>query len=128
MNELFSKSLNDAVTKTADEIADLSTAYIDKSLEAHTQSIDAIINKYESAFIALATHVDDNTGKLSKYGEMLQSRLNKSIKAYNSSIKGLIALNSKEKKFFFLGILGGIATPTILLLRMLADALIGIFG
>ena len=50
MNEVFSKSLNDAVTKTADEIAEMSTNYIDTALEAQTKVIDGIINKYETTF------------------------------------------------------------------------------
>jgi len=72
--------------------------------------------------------VDDSSEKLGKYGELLQKRLDKSTKAYNSSVNELFKLNSKEKIFYALGVFGGIATPTILLARMIADALSDIFG
>jgi len=116
------------VTKTADKVADMSATYIDTALESHTKVIDGIINKYESTFEALADHVDDNSDKLKKYGEMLQSRLDKSAKSYNSSIENLFIVNSKQKLFFVLGIFGGIATPIVLLVREVANALSGIFG
>jgi len=106
----------------------MSTNYIDTALESYTKVIDGIINKYETAFEALVSHVDDNSEKLGKYGELLQKQLVKSTEVFNSSVKELFTLNSKQKVFFALGILGDIATPLVLIARVVADALSGVFG
>ena len=127
-NQLFSQSLSDAVTETTDKIMDVMIAYVNEALQGHTKIIDGALEKYQSAFDVLADHVDDNTGKLKTYGENLQQRLDTSAENYNSSISELFMLNSREKKFFYAGIFGGIFTPVVLLTIMFIRALMLIFG
>ena len=125
---MFSQSLSDAVTTTTDKITDVVIVYVDEALKGHTKIIDGTLEKYQSAFDALAGHIDDNTDKLKTYGEKIQLRLDKSTEAYDSSVNKLFMLNSREKKFFYAGVFGGIFTPIILLVIMLAYGLMLIFG
>jgi IS1 family transposase len=126
-NELFSKSLNAALTSVTDKlITQIKTDTVTALSEQRAIAYDSM-QDYITATNIVVRQMNETAEMVNGYDEKIKTSLDKRVRAYNSSIKELFALNRKEKLFFFFGILGGIATPTILFLRMIADALSGIF-
>jgi len=75
---------------------------------------------------AMQTAYDDLTAatkKVNNFDKHIQTTLNKKIGDYNASIKNLFKVSGQEAIFFYSGLFCAIATPIVLIIRLVAQAI-----
>jgi len=115
-NQLFSQSLNAALTTVVDKLSVQIKGDTDIALQAHMTAIDTAFIKYQRSIDSVSNQIDGTIDRLTKYDKTLKANLDKSVKSYRVSINRLFQLNDTREKIFWLGMLGGIATPIMLVL------------
>jgi len=88
----------------------------DVALKSHMAVIDTAFKKYQQSMDIVSNQIDSTIDRLTKYDKTLKANLDKSVKSYRVSISRLFQLNDTREKIFWLGMLGGIATPIMLVL------------
>ena len=120
-NKLFSKSLDEAIQGLACKLIEQVKADTVTALDNHMATLEIVvsnhINEMKSAYTSLTTA----TKKVNEYDNHLKKTLDKKIGKFDASIKNLFKVSGNEAAFFYIGLLGAIATPIILLLRLIAQ-------
>jgi len=97
--------------------------WYEEALKEHVMLVDDTLNEYQSAITKANKALNHIANGITTYDDKLKKELDKRIKTYNSSIRELFLLNSRERKLYYAGIIGGIATPVMLFLFMLIYAI-----
>ena len=105
-----------------DNVDEQMRIWYEEALKEHVTLIDDTLNEYQSAITKANKAFNHVANGITTYDNRLKKELDKRIKTYNSSIRELFLLNSRERKLYYAGIVGGIATPVMLFLIMLAYA------
>ena len=108
MNATFSKSLNDVLSHTSDRLLAQLKADVDTAIKVNIKALNTATSQMEQT-----------TANVSSYEGKLKTNLDKRIKAYDSSIKKLYQLNDGREWFFWMGMLGSIITPIVLILNII---------
>ena len=89
------------------------------ALDANTDTMLAIIETMKIASDGLTESIEDFTKNINDEFKKSKAILDNHVKRYNSSVEKLFMVDTKQKRFFYLGIFGGIATPFVLFVVML---------
>ena len=108
MNTKFTKNLSDAITLTSDKL-----------LAQVKSDVDIVIKANIKALNTATSQMEHTIANVTNYEGKLKTNLDKRIKAYDSSIKKLYQLNDGRELFFWVGMLGSIITPIVLLLNLI---------
>ena len=114
MNESFSKSLSDALTLTTDKLIAQVKADAQVALEANNETITNIVESMKTASAGVNTMVEDFNKNLHATYKKSKAVLDGRVKAYHTAMAHLFKVDGWRQVFFWLGILGGIATPIVL--------------
>ncbi|MCL2049746.1 MAG: hypothetical protein FWG87_13585 [Defluviitaleaceae bacterium] len=119
MNEAFSKSLNAVLDATTDKIIAHVKADTDAALKANRETMTAIIKNMDSTAENVLSNVKKLNKNLSETFKKSKTVLDNRANAYHSSMARLFVLDGWRKKVFWAGICAGIATPLVLILRLI---------
>jgi len=95
------------------------------AFESNKETMLAIIETMKIASDGLTDSVTDFTKKINDELGKSKTKLDGRIARFNKSIQNLFNVDTKEKRFFYLGIFGGIATPIVLFCILLYHVLVG---
>ena len=138
-NQLFSKSLNEilieVVDKLVEQVKNDTVTALNGNMSAMNNAVDENLTNMRSVVIEhiesiLEAHklMQECNKQVVDYDKSLKTKLDNSIKKYNTSITRLFQLNNKEKLYFRLGIFGGIATPVVLIVGWIGRGVINFFS
>jgi len=138
-NQLFSKSLNEiligVVDKLVEQVKNDTVTALNSNMSAMNSVVDENLANMRSVVIEhiesiLEAHklMQECNQQVIDYDKSLKTKLDNSIKKYNTAITRLFQLNNKEKLYFRLGIFGGIATPVVLIVGWIGRGVINFFS
>ena len=119
MNEAFSKSLNAVLATTTDKIIAHVKSDTDTALKANREAMTAIIKSMETTAENVLSNVKKLNKNLSETFKKSKTVLDNRANAYHSSMARLFELDGWRKKIFWAGICASIATPLVLILRLI---------
>ena len=122
MNEAFSKSLSDVLTHVSDKLIAHVREDTNAAFESNKETMLGIVQTMQITSDGLTDSVKDFTKNLDGEFKKSKSKLDNYVARFNKTMDNMFNMDTKEKRLFYLGIFGGIATPAILLLIQLAQA------
>ena len=119
MNEVFSKSLNDALTVVSDKLIAQVKEDARAALEANCNTMSAIIETMKIASDGVNDMVEDFNKNLNATYKKSKSILDNRANGYHLSMAKLFKVDGWRQVVFWMGVWGGIATPILLGLNLI---------
>ena len=82
----------------------------------------------KTATTELADSVTDFAKKINDELGKSKTKLDSRIAQFNKSIRNMFNMDTKEKRIFYLGVFGGIATPVVFVVYQIAHIIAGFFN
>ena len=127
-NELFSKEINAALVTVGDKLVASVTEDTKKALNENANTMLAIIENMKVASDGLTNSVTDFTKKINDVFKASKTKLDSRVAQFNKSVQNMFNMDTKEKRIFYLGVFGGIATPVVLIVYQVAHIIAGFFN
>ena len=88
----------------------------------------AIIETMKIASDGLTDSVTNFTKKINDVFKASKTKLDSRVAHFNKSVQNMFNMDTKEKRIFYLGVFGGIATPTVFIVYQIANVIAGFFN